>query len=285
MKEPNRTRSETPDREQKQFIMLPWFLVRSPRVSLTAKVLLAVLADHKRRTGRCNPRILKLTEELAVSKRTINRSLTELSSLGFIRITWGQRTSDYDLAPETEWPKILKRQIGATETRSETPNWRYALRQIGATDATLSLYEPEVLNQKEEPPIPPSICASDDARVGESALTKNRRSADGYRPEWFDQWWAIYWRKVAKKPAQKAFQKAVKTPERFEQVMAATRAQTPTMMAREPDKRPHGATWINGERWNDEPSTPAKKPPERQSAQDRLKAMWARNLAEGKRPL
>jgi hypothetical protein len=123
--------------------------------------------------------------------------------------------------------------------------------------------------------------------VGESALRKIPRSGDGCRPEWFDEWWQIYWRKVAKKPAQKAFQKHVKTRQRFEEVMAATRAQTATMMARDPDKRPHGATWLNQERWNDEPSTPAtaKKSPERQSLEERVKQRWRERLAQGERPL
>jgi hypothetical protein len=131
-----------------------------------------------------------------------------------------------------------------------------------------------------------NTCASDDARVVASALTKTTpQSADGY---WFEQWWQIYWRKVARKAAQKAFRTHVKTPQCFEQVMAATRAQTSTMMARDPDKRPHGATWLNGERWNDEPSTPAtaRKPPERQmSLVERTEALIAKRLAKGERPI
>jgi hypothetical protein len=34
--------------------------------------------------------------------------------------------------------------------------------------------------------------------------------------------------------------------------MAATRAQKPEMLSKEPSKRPHGASWLNGERWQDE---------------------------------
>lgn len=77
----------------------------------------------------------------------------------------------------------------------------------------------------------------------------------GMTPEqkrWFTAWWAEYWLHKAKKAAQAAFQRHVKTEERFQQVMAATRAQKPEMLAREPSKRPHGATWLNGERWEDE---------------------------------
>jgi hypothetical protein len=49
--------------------------------------------------------------------------------------------------------------------------------------------------------------------------------------------------------------------------MAATREQSPEMLNREPSKRPYGATWLNGERWEDEPSAPVNgsgaKAPER----------------------
>jgi hypothetical protein len=69
---------------------------------------------------------------------------------------------------------------------------------------------------------------------------------------WFQKWWPIYWRHVARKPAWKAFQRHVRTESRFQQVVWATEQQKPAMMAREPDRRPHGATWLNGERWEDD---------------------------------
>ena len=69
---------------------------------------------------------------------------------------------------------------------------------------------------------------------------------------WFTAWWAEYWRHVAKKAAREAFRKQVRTAVRFEQVMAATRAQRAEMLSREAAKRPHGATWLHGERWADE---------------------------------
>jgi hypothetical protein len=34
--------------------------------------------------------------------------------------------------------------------------------------------------------------------------------------------------------------------------MRATRAQKPEMLMRDAHHRPHGATWLNGERWEDE---------------------------------
>ena len=126
----------------------------------------------------------------------------------------------------------------------------------GNCEPSLSTYSIE-----EEPPKPPSLCASDDARVdGGSALPETPQS--GYRPEWFEQWWTIYWRKVSRKPAEKAFRTHVRTEQRFQQVMSATKAQTPMMMAREAAHRPHGATWLNAERWADEVEAPGRAGPQ-----------------------
>jgi hypothetical protein len=69
---------------------------------------------------------------------------------------------------------------------------------------------------------------------------------------WFATWWAEYWRHVAKKAAREAFRKQVRTGARYEQVMAATRAQKAEMLSREESVRPHGSTWLHGERWADE---------------------------------
>jgi hypothetical protein len=170
------------------------------------------------------------------------------------------------------------------EVTGQNPVTDRTLSDTGAVLPSQALPEPEPT-----PPNPPGSCASDDARVDVgSPLAITPRSADGDRPEWFEQWWAIYWRKVARKPAQRAFQAHVRTQERFAQVMAATIAQTPAMTKRDPEKRPHGATWLNAERWNDEPSTPAtvRKPLDRQtSVAERTKALWAKRLAGGEKPI
>jgi hypothetical protein len=93
------------------------------------------------------------------------------------------------------------------------------------------------------------------ALLGESKRKPTKAIKEGLTAQqdaWFTAWWAIYWRRVARKPARVAFGKLVKTEARFQEVMTATRAQTPEMLSREPSKIPHGATWLNGERWADE---------------------------------
>ena len=127
-----------------------------------------------------------------------------------------------------------------------------------------------------------NICASPDgnARVGETFSVDNppfdttepdavfpveqprvknpARELASQQAAWFAAWWGEYWLKKAKKAAETAFRKHVKTPERFQQVMAATRAQKPEMLERPDSKRPYGATWLNGERWEDEIPAPAR---------------------------
>jgi hypothetical protein len=90
-----------------------------------------------------------------------------------------------------------------------------------------------------------------------------RGTSEGLTAEqdvWFSQWWPAYWRHKAKKPAREAFAKHVRTEARFQEIMAATRAQTPEMLAKHEKHRPHGATWLNGERWEDETEEAMPRP-------------------------
>lgn len=67
----------------------------------------------------------------------------------------------------------------------------------------------------------------------------------------FDEFWRQYPRRIAKKDARRAFLKIRWTPVLWHEVMAAIEA----WKASEQWQRgfiPHPATWLNGERWNDE---------------------------------
>ncbi|MDR3739299.1 MAG: hypothetical protein P4L40_09800 [Terracidiphilus sp.] len=100
-----------------------------------------------------------------------------------------------------------------------------------------------------------------------------QKTTDGLTPQqeqWFTSWWSEYWRRVSRKDARRAFGKHVKNAARFEQVVTATRAQRPGMLERPAEKRPHGATWLDAERWNDEPA-PAQQS---QSAAESTYTKW-----------
>ena len=69
----------------------------------------------------------------------------------------------------------------------------------------------------------------------------------------FAAWWNLYPRKVGKGAAQKAYRSARKKAT-AEALAAAIDAQGPLLMARGSQYCPHPATWLNGERWRDNPA-------------------------------
>jgi hypothetical protein len=280
MEKSSGSRSETPDRFTKAYDQLV-----ALGLPLRLVVLYGRIVYHAGENGLCYTKWATLAKEIGLKdtkdNTTVYRLLCQLKALKLVE--WkrhGRYVNEYrPLAPDIAWLQCQTLQGRNVSDIARTQCRKEYIR---------SLKEKQ---EKKHTPVErkaTSLCASDDARADVASAPAKMPRADGCRPEWFDQWWAIYWRKVARKPAQKAFQAHVKTPERFAEVMAATRAQTPTMMARDPEKRPHGATWLNAERWNDEPSTPAtaRKPPERQmSLIERTEALIAKRLAKGERPV
>ncbi len=107
---------------------------------------------------------------------------------------------------------------------------------------------------------PPFETTEPDALLDMPVVRRKRASELSTEQDaWFVVWWASYWLHKARKAAREAFGKHVRTAARFQQVMNATKAQAPEMLAREASKRPHGASWLNGERWEDEAPRPAKQ--------------------------
>ncbi len=251
-------------------------------------LLYGKLAWHAGADGLCYPKHATLAREIGLGTRQhLQRLLKQLQRLKLIEWKRGKYSNAYRVLDPDATFMLHQMQHGSYI--SDATRKLHRKDSIGVLREPLKRGPSKPQAKSSQKPTPDlKICASADARgAGESALAKIPRSGN-HHPGWFAAWWAIYWRKVAKKSAEKAFRDHVKTPERFAQVMTATKAQTSMMMARDPDKRPHGATWINGARWDDEPSTPAtaRKPPERQaSLVERTKALWAKRLAKGERPI
>jgi hypothetical protein len=77
----------------------------------------------------------------------------------------------------------------------------------------------------------------------------------------FDEWWAIVPKKVDKGHAERAYRKAL-TKTTHERLMQATRDLVGWNALGPRQYIPNPATWLNGERWNDEvvPESKAQKP-------------------------
>ena len=74
-------------------------------------------------------------------------------------------------------------------------------------------------------------------------------------PDHFDEFWQAYPRKVGKGAARKAYSKALRLTD-HDTIMGALSDQRPAMEAKEPKFIPHPSTWLNQERWEDEPEEP-----------------------------
>ncbi len=73
----------------------------------------------------------------------------------------------------------------------------------------------------------------------------------------FDDFWAVYPLRVAKKDARRAWEKLHPSPDLQQRIAAALAWQVP-LWASQGYGTPYPATYLNGERWEDEPPAPAR---------------------------
>lgn len=106
--------------------------------------------------------------------------------------------------------------------------------------------------KEKEPPFPLSAQTTGSPDAGRRGVL-----------EGFDQWWAIYPLKRAKGAARRAWPAAVKKSSVAELLEAVKRTKWPA----ESKFIPHPATWLNGERWQDEPSKPPSGAPQKSGMQ------------------
>jgi hypothetical protein len=71
--------------------------------------------------------------------------------------------------------------------------------------------------------------------------------------DWFDRFWMAYPRKVGKPAARRAFQTAMKKSPLVEIGDGLRRWQAYWTWRNAPQFIPHPSTWLNQERWNDDP--------------------------------
>lgn len=117
-------------------LIIPRNILTASEITVTARLVLAQLYDHRnKRTGQCNPKIRTLASELGLSISTVGRALRSLREAAMVKITWRQRSSDY---------QILNGQNDRTENpdRSKRP---IKNGQNDRSDDPVSLYEPNFI--------------------------------------------------------------------------------------------------------------------------------------------
>ena len=83
----------------------------------------------------------------------------------------------------------------------------------------------------------------------------NAMQREKERDTYFDEWWTEYPRKVAKPKAEKAWQAAIKVAEPST-LIAAAKAYASERKGADPKFTAYPASWLNAQRWLDEPAEP-----------------------------
>src|SRR5574343_1583323 len=84
----------------------------------------------------------------------------------------------------------------------------------------------------------------------QSSIQDHEKSRPNTEQVTFDDFWLLFPRKVAKLAARKAWARI--DPALYPVIVTACAAWRPVWADKDPEYIPHPATWLNGERWEDE---------------------------------
>lgn len=210
----------------------------------TEKLVYIALLDRTDSNGQCFPSVSTLAEESLSSERGVYTALKSLETKCLI-------------SREPRYSKDGLRRSTVYHVTTEERYTKQAESELNTLDKTVYQAQEStttVEHVSDSMPVEPTIV--------EPVYVSPAPSKREEYPTAFEQLWAIYPKKVAKMAAYKAWRKAkVGLNSAFlmakVQAFAAQNANTETKYI------PNFATWLNGERWNDEyrPDPPqARKP-------------------------
>lgn len=109
------------------FLIISKELAADKRITVTARLLFAQLADHcNKSTGQCNPWVATLAKELGLGRCTIMRGLKRLQAAGFLVVKRTQRGNQYEFPKsQSETSQVSNRDF--PKSHSETPRGPHPL--------------------------------------------------------------------------------------------------------------------------------------------------------------
>jgi len=183
------------------------------------KIVLYWLADHHNgTTGLCIPSQKRLAELCEMTDRSVRTHLDTLQTLGLIQV-------------------IERKRDNGSQTSNE-----YKL-----------LFDVQNLPTPMENISSPPMQNFPTLNLGINNLGKETNNSSSYDEVdyYFDQLWSLYPRKVGKGQARKAFKAASKKAD-FYDLLPKLMDYVQTLEGKDKQFIPHLATWLNGERWEDE---------------------------------
>lgn len=227
-----------------------------PIRNVTQKFILVALADMADEAFTCFPGQDKLADMTGAGVRSVQRALSELEAMGLIRREERRRSDGY----RTSDRYFLN--VGA-ELKSHPPQ-----SQVTNCHLTSETTSPANLTD---------LTRHSGGYIEEELSVELPEESPVILADDFETFWQAYPRKVAKLQARKAFTSALKREASGEILAGVARyAADPNLPERE--FIPHPATWLNGDRWADEPLPPrrgSEQPNKAQQRQDQNLAMIA----------
>jgi DNA-binding transcriptional regulator YhcF (GntR family) len=212
------------------------------KLPTSEKMVLLCIADHASDDGtEAWPSQRLIAEKSSLTIRTVQRCINNLTAEG--------------------WLKMEKRAGGSANCREDRRPNRYTINLAKLrSDITTRRKVREVISDESE------ASSATDTRRHTRPLNHTTESPID-TPDLFEVFWKIYPRKTAKATARKAWAK-VEDPQSA--IAGAER------YANDPNRvdqfTAHAATWLNGERWLDDPLPERKLSPEEIKAREILEA-------------
>lgn len=234
---------------------------KGTRLSCNHRVLLAKIVGLSQ-DEPCFASNDYLAEYIAVEKRQIMYLLTDLERDGLI-VKKGRGTGRRIFPTERTW-RIWRACFPEKESAVQCTYYggenekvqSIAQRKCSTVHKESAIYctHNNKGNSKEN-----SICANDDLREHTpSHSTSKTKKEETDKEELFSQFWAVYPKKKDKARAHDKFIRIKNLPAVFPKIMQALAQQKKSRQWQDMQFVPYAKTWINGERWNDEPD---EKPP------------------------
>jgi len=202
----------------RQFVIIPAAAFFDRRLQPIQLRVLGALGYHTDRNGWCNPGVTTMANLTGVTPGTVSKSLTVLESLGIIEVTRNKRRGNrYRVLYERDDDLLADVPTGT----SEVPTGTADVPPAGTSDV------PAMEEQERE-------------------QEREKEYVDD-----FAKWWALYPRKVSVAHAKKAYLKIRRKGVKAQELLDGLTAALPGWRGKDQKYIPHGATWLNGERWKD----------------------------------
>lgn len=215
-----------------------------------AKLLYGELSALATQEGYCWAKNKYFADLFGLSQKTISELLKQLAEHGHIRI---------EVIRDPETQEVIQRRLwiagpsGAAVPPSSEKSGEGGYPENSGETSSEKNGDPPPKNREENytslsnpsknnPPISPQG-------------GRRRRTGEHYKPKAFESLYAYYPRHVGKAAAQKAWDKLRPSPEIMEAICVALKVQKAYWLATQTpkDKIPHLSTWLNGQRWTDDP--------------------------------